>query len=258
MEQRPLRLGDLVDDYCPRERRVTNHAIVAIVGDGIRQTRCMTCDTEHVFKAGRLPRRRAKEDEADLGEPNGQPVTVSDVDSSAEAYATAPAGAERGQGAPAHRQAQGVPSESRDASDGVGESAGAEPLGSESDSNRPEPLWPANRTLIRAQLPRVEGEQPPPRPIPEFTIYQRHNSRGAGGFRRGGGGGMNGGGGGGWSGRGGQEPNGNRAGGNGGHDRRPGGGGPPGHSNGGGAGFGSGQGQGQGRRRHGKRRPPRP
>ena len=26
MEQRPLRLGDLVDDYCPRERRVTNHA----------------------------------------------------------------------------------------------------------------------------------------------------------------------------------------------------------------------------------------
>ena len=40
MEQRPLRLGDLVDDYCPRERRVTNHAIVAIVNDSIRQTRC--------------------------------------------------------------------------------------------------------------------------------------------------------------------------------------------------------------------------
>ena len=31
MEQRPLRLGDIVDDYCPRERRITNHAIVAIV-----------------------------------------------------------------------------------------------------------------------------------------------------------------------------------------------------------------------------------
>ena len=26
MEQRPLRLGDILDDYCPRERRVTNHA----------------------------------------------------------------------------------------------------------------------------------------------------------------------------------------------------------------------------------------
>ena len=43
MEQRPLRLGDIVDDYCPRERRVTNHAIVAIVGDSVRQTRCSTC-----------------------------------------------------------------------------------------------------------------------------------------------------------------------------------------------------------------------
>ena len=49
MEQRPLRLGDLVDDYCPRERRVTNHAIVAIVNDSIRQTRCTACDVEHVF-----------------------------------------------------------------------------------------------------------------------------------------------------------------------------------------------------------------
>ena len=33
MEQRSLRLGDFIDDYCPRERRVTNHVIVAIVDD---------------------------------------------------------------------------------------------------------------------------------------------------------------------------------------------------------------------------------
>ena len=37
MEQRSLRLGDLVDDYCPRERRVTNHVIVAIVDDAPSQ-----------------------------------------------------------------------------------------------------------------------------------------------------------------------------------------------------------------------------
>ena len=30
--QRQLRLGDILDDYCPRERRVTNHAIVAMIG----------------------------------------------------------------------------------------------------------------------------------------------------------------------------------------------------------------------------------
>src|SRR5262249_40070088 len=76
MEQRTLRLGDLVDDYCPRERRITNHAIVAIVNDGIRQTRCTTCDTEHVFKGAKPPRRRPKDAPANqpTDNPGGQPV----------------------------------------------------------------------------------------------------------------------------------------------------------------------------------------
>jgi len=62
MEQRPLRLGDIVDDYCPRERRITNHVIVAIVGESVRQTRCSTCDAEHVYKEARIPRRRSKDE----------------------------------------------------------------------------------------------------------------------------------------------------------------------------------------------------
>src|SRR5262245_60593163 len=76
MEQRPLRLGDIVDDYCPRERRVTNHVIVALVDDGIRQTRCGTCDTEHAYKAARLPRRRKNEGqpEPSLGQLVGRPA----------------------------------------------------------------------------------------------------------------------------------------------------------------------------------------
>src|SRR5690606_21561720 len=60
MEQRSLRLGDIVDDYCPRERRVTNHAIVAIVEDAIRQTRDNTCDNDQANKHAREPRRRTK------------------------------------------------------------------------------------------------------------------------------------------------------------------------------------------------------
>ncbi len=48
MEQRRLRLGDILDDYCPRERRVTNHAVVAMIEDKVQQTRCTTCDAEHV------------------------------------------------------------------------------------------------------------------------------------------------------------------------------------------------------------------
>ena len=58
MEQRQLGLGDVLDDYCPRERRVTNHAVVALVGEEIKLTRCTTCDTEHPYKAARVPPRR--------------------------------------------------------------------------------------------------------------------------------------------------------------------------------------------------------
>lgn len=58
MDQRRVRLGDVLDDYCPRERRVTNHAVVAIVENDIKLTRCTTCDTEHPYKAARVPPRR--------------------------------------------------------------------------------------------------------------------------------------------------------------------------------------------------------
>src|SRR5437868_11680421 len=61
MEQRTLRLGDILDDYCPRERRVTNHAVVAMIEQDVKQTRCTTCDTEHVYKGGKAPRRKKPE-----------------------------------------------------------------------------------------------------------------------------------------------------------------------------------------------------
>src|SRR5262245_47690520 len=60
MQQRQLRLGDILDDYCPRERRVTNHAVVAMVGPDVKQTRCTTCDAEHEYKQARVPRQRRK------------------------------------------------------------------------------------------------------------------------------------------------------------------------------------------------------
>ena len=62
MQQRRLRLGDILDDYCPRERRLTNHAVVAMVEDDVKQTRCTTCDTEHEFKHGKMPTLRRKKD----------------------------------------------------------------------------------------------------------------------------------------------------------------------------------------------------
>jgi hypothetical protein len=183
MEQRPLRLGDLVDDYCPRERRLTNHAVVAIIGDEIKQTRCSTCEAEHPYKDGKVPRRRKK-------------------DANGEAYDQVLAGV-TGQlvaAAPAASTASTTPVETVGAEIVIERAASpAEPQPAVNGAASPEPavagaagaagnddLWPAHRPLIRAQLPRTEGQQPaqPQRPIHEFTMRQ-HNGRGNQSFRGG-------------------------------------------------------------------------
>ena len=169
MEQRPLRLGDIVDDYCPRERRVTNHAIVAIVGDSVRQTRCSTCDAEHEFKGARMPRKKVKSP-ADAAA--GVLVTPQAASASAEAAAVVEVAV----------AAAAVIVE-------------VEPALAVADAESPtsapeEPVvegWSTHRRLIRATLPRVEGAEPPPRPIPEFTMHQRQSRGFQGrGFRHGG------------------------------------------------------------------------
>ena len=60
MQHRRFRPGDVLDDYCPRERRITDHAIVAMIDDEIRQTRCGICDAEHEYKEGKVPAPRRK------------------------------------------------------------------------------------------------------------------------------------------------------------------------------------------------------
>ena len=70
MQQRRLRLGDTVDDYCPRERRLTNHLVAAMVDDQVTHTRCTTCDADHDYKQARVPTLRRKR-------PEGEPVADS-------------------------------------------------------------------------------------------------------------------------------------------------------------------------------------
>jgi hypothetical protein len=178
MEQRTPRLGDIVDDYCPRERRVTNHAIVAIVEEAVRKTRCMTCDAEHPFKDAKAPRIR-KKDSTDalyqevLANATGKPAAgQSDANGKATDAASSPV------------EAAGETSESGDPGSANGNGDASE-------------VWTAHRPLIRATLPRTENTVPIPRPIPEFTMHQR---QGRGGFRGGGGGWQGGHGGGGGNG----------------------------------------------------------
>jgi hypothetical protein len=193
MEQRPLRLGDIVDDYCPRERRITNHAIVAIVEDAIRQTRCSTCDADHVYKQGKEPLRRRREAPPAVGEAAGSPESPASAAPPAPTPApVVPIPAT----VPAPPQAVLVASpgtsaregaDARDATDRSDATGQSDPSGQPDAATDPAPAhddhWPAHRQLIRASLPKIEGELPAPRPIPEFTMHQRPSGRGGQGFR---------------------------------------------------------------------------
>ena len=244
MEQRSLRLGDTVDDYCPRERRVTDHVIVAIVGDTVRQTRCTACDAEHEYKEARVPRKKLKNGEtSDLaggvlvvprpapanGAANGTATDASVMAAAQDATPAPPA---------AHTESAAASS--------VGETI----ENAESANDVLPGTWIGHRPLIRATLPKTENDVPPPRAIPEFTMHQRQG-RGFGGrgaFRHGhsfGGGRTN-------NGTPGREANGNIPDGN----RTPGSGGPVGSGGPGGPG-GPGGGAPGGRSRRRRHRRPR-
>ena len=52
------RLGDLIDDYCPRCRLLLNHAIASMVGDQVAKVICQTCLTEHAYLRGKEPQKK--------------------------------------------------------------------------------------------------------------------------------------------------------------------------------------------------------
>jgi len=184
MQQRQLRLGDILDDYCPRERRVTNHAVVAMLGSDVKQTRCTTCDAEHEYKHAKVPRQRRKTE---------TPAALySQVLANAPkrvAHGELPAGANGSNGIhPAEDAAAADMTEDVivEPSGGVADVIDEQPqLAAEAgermdspedteleDNRGNEEEGPVHRPLIRASLPRHEGQPPPTRPIPEFTIRQ--------------------------------------------------------------------------------------
>jgi hypothetical protein len=167
MEQRRLRLGDILDDYCPRERRLTNHAVVAMIEEDIKQTRCTTCDAEHAYKGGKLPRRRKKDTPSTLykevlaghaaPEASSEPVPAAEPAIVREPEAPAVAAAPE----PHEPQPEEQP-----------------PIPEPADEQlRHAEEGPVHRPLIRAQLPRIEGQKEERR-LPEFTIRQRPGGNG--------------------------------------------------------------------------------
>ena len=255
MQQRQLRLGDILDDYCPRERRVTNHVIVAMIADDVKQVRCTTCDADHEFKHAKVPRQRRKtETPAALYAPLAGPKRVAHeapaahsavADAETDTHEHEPEDEPIDTPAPVMAAAAATIETPGDHSDNDIDDTEEE---GDNAGNRAADDGPIHRRLIRASLPKIEGAPPPTRAIPEFTIRQPTGRPGAGRFRgprhgRGGGGG-------------GQQFQGNRSGGGGnGFGGRGGGGGGMRSSGGGRPPQGHGGGGQQRRNGPGRRRP---
>ncbi len=47
---RDLRLGDIIDDFCVKCRRLTNHAIVSLMNGAAAKVRCRTCYSDHDYR----------------------------------------------------------------------------------------------------------------------------------------------------------------------------------------------------------------
>jgi hypothetical protein len=49
------RLGDDVDDFCVKCKRVMNHAVVSLLNDEPAKVRCKTCHSDHDYRHEQAP-----------------------------------------------------------------------------------------------------------------------------------------------------------------------------------------------------------
>jgi hypothetical protein len=52
---RDVRLGDDVDDFCVRCKRIMNHAVVSVMNAEPAKVRCRTCHSDHDFRHEQAP-----------------------------------------------------------------------------------------------------------------------------------------------------------------------------------------------------------
>ena len=50
-----LRLGDVIDDFCVKCRRLTNHSIVSLMNGSAAKVRCRTCYSDHDYRNEQAP-----------------------------------------------------------------------------------------------------------------------------------------------------------------------------------------------------------
>ena len=69
MADRAPRLGDVIDDYCPRCRLLLNHDVTSLFDDEVAKVTCRTCHNTHDYRHAQVPPKRKsakKEDKQSL------------------------------------------------------------------------------------------------------------------------------------------------------------------------------------------------
>jgi len=52
---RDIRLGDDIDDFCVRCKRIMNHAVVSVIAGAPAKVRCRTCHSDHDYRHEQAP-----------------------------------------------------------------------------------------------------------------------------------------------------------------------------------------------------------
>jgi hypothetical protein len=130
---------------------------VALIDDQVKQTRCTTCDADHEYKAAKAPSLRRKRPGAAVSEPvEGLPRPAT----SAEDAELLEEASTMGEAASDASETQSLP-----------DAAGADEESTAMAADAPDGDGPVHRRLIRATLPRQDG-QAPERRSPDFTVRQ--------------------------------------------------------------------------------------
>jgi len=74
---RELRLGDIIDDWCIKCRRLTNHAIVSLLDTEAAKVRCRSCYSDHNYLKEIAPPSKKELKRMAEAALSGDPDTVS-------------------------------------------------------------------------------------------------------------------------------------------------------------------------------------
>ncbi len=66
--QDKIRLGDVIDDYCPRCRLLLDHSVASLVGEEVAKVVCRTCFNEHPYRHGKGGKKKKSEVESLMSE----------------------------------------------------------------------------------------------------------------------------------------------------------------------------------------------